>query len=292
MLTLRSVGALLSLLITATAAASAPISVIDDAGRSITLEQPAQRIISLAPHATELLFAAGASKRIIGVSAHSDFPPAANMIPSVGGISGIDIERIAKLKPDLIVAWGDGNKHTQMQRLRHLNIPIFVSNPHDFEDVATSIERLGKLSGTKPQARAYATDFRHRWKQLALAYQDARVVPVFYQLWKNPLMTLNDTHMVSKVLKLCGGENIFGDLTPLVPTISTEAVLAANPEVIMTPSDADESALTSWQRYSQLRAVKNKNLYTIPADAISRPGPRIIDAAENVCATLDLARNQ
>lgn len=270
--------------------AYANITVTDDNNNVITLPYPAKRIISLAPHTTELLFAAGASKRIIGVSAHSDYPAAANIIPSIGNISGIDIERVAKLKPDLIIAWGGGNADTQLARLRQFAIPIFVSTPRDFEQVATSIERLGALAGTPAQAHEAAMRFRQRWQELASNHANVRQVNVFYQLWKNPLMTLNDEHMISKVIQLCGGKNVFGGLKPLVPTVTTEAVLAANPEVIITPSDANESSLQSWQRYNHLIASKKKQLYTIDADQISRPGPRIIDAAESVCALLDAVR--
>jgi iron complex transport system substrate-binding protein len=287
----NSIAALL-LLCAATGVASAAISVIDDADNVISLARPALRIISLAPHTTELLFAAGASKRIIGVSAHSDYPAAANIIPSIGNISGIDIERIAKLKPDLIVAWGDGNAKTQLARLKQFNIPVFISTPNDFDRVASSIERLGVLAGTSEQAYEAATLFRQRWQHLVATYKDSKVVTVFYQLWKNPLMTLNDTHMISKVIEVCGGKNVFGSLAPLVPTVTTEAVLAANPDVIITPSDANETSLQSWQRYHSLIATKKKQLYTIAADEISRSGPRIIDAAEKMCVLLDSVRTK
>ncbi len=287
---IRSVLIVLTLLHITTGTALASISVIDDTNHTVTLERPAQRIVSLAPHITELLFAAGASKRIIGVSAHSDFPQAANIIPSVGNISGIDIERVAKLKPDLIVAWGGGNSETQLARLKKFNIPIYISAPNDFEHVASSIERLGTLAGTSEQAYEAATLFRHRWQYLVTSHKNVRTVSVFYQLWKNPLMTLNDTHMISKVIQVCGGKNVFGDLTPLVPTVTTEAVLAANPEVIITPSDANESSLVSWQRFHALNATRKKQLYIIPADEISRSGPRIIDAAERMCELLDNVR--
>lgn len=282
----------LTLLGLATGVARAAITVVDDADNIVTLVRPAHRIISLAPHTTELLFVAGASKRIIGVSSHSDYPPAANIIPSIGNISGIDIERIAKLKPDLIVAWGGGNSETQLQRLKQLKIPIFISAPHDFERVASSIERLGALAGTSELAYESATLFRHRWQHLVATYKNAKTVTVFYQLWKNPLMTLNDTHMVSKVIQVCGGKNVFGSLKSLVPTVTTEAVLAANPDVIITPSDANESSLQSWQRFHSLNATKKKHLFTISADEISRSGPRIIDAAEKMCELLDSARTK
>lgn len=270
--------------------AHAKISVTDDAGNIVSLARPALRVISLAPHTTELLFAAGANKRIIGVSSYSDYPPAARIIPSIGNINGIDIERIVKLKPDLIVAWGHGNPETQLERLKQFRIPIYISNPDNLEEIASSIERLGTLVGSNSQAYETASLFRQRWQHLVDTYKDARPVTVFYQIWKNPLMTLNNHHLVSKVIELCGGKNVFGTLKPLVPTVTTEAVLAANPEVIITPSDANETSMQSWQRYTALQATRKKQLFTIPADEISRAGPRIIDAAENMCALLDSVR--
>lgn len=286
----HALSVMLLLFSTAIVSAHAAISVIDDRGTVITLERPALRIVSLAPNVTELLFAAGANKRIVGVSSHSDFPAAAKIIPSIGNIYGIDIERIAKLKPDLIVAWGAGNPETQLARLKQLRIPMYISMPQDFEQVASSIERFGTLVGNNVQAYEAATLFRQRWQHLAATHKDAQPVTVFFQIWKNPLMTLNNDSLASKVIEVCGGKNVFGTLKPLVATVTTEAVLAANPDVIITPNDANESSQQSWQRYTSLTATRKKQLYTVPADEISRAGPRIIDAAETMCALLDNVR--
>lgn len=288
----HSLFVMLLLFSTAVAPTHAAISVIDDRGNVVTLQHPALRIISLAPNVTELLFAAGANKRIVGVSSHSDYPAAAKIIPSIGNIYGIDIERIAKLKPDLIVAWGAGNAETQLARLKQLKIPMYISMPDDFEQVASSIERFGALVGNNVQAYEAAALFRQRWQHLADTHKDVQPVTVFYQIWKNPLMTINNGHVISKVIELCGGQNVFGTLKPQVPTVTVEAVLAANPDVIITPSDANESSQQSWQRYTSLTATRKKQLFTVSADEISRTGPRIIDAAETMCALLDNVRTR
>lgn len=287
----RLAGGLLSLAaLLATDTAQADITVQDDLGQSVTLTKPARRIISLAPHVTELLYAAGAGAQIVGASNHSDYPPQAAQIPSLGGYNALDIERIASLKPDLIVAWHSGNKPLQLARLRSLGIPVFESQPADFGMIASSLERLGQLAGTDITAQAAATAFRARWQQLEAQYRGRAPLSVFYQIWSQPLMTLNGQHMVSAVLRLCGGRNIFAELPQLAPTVSVEAVLAADPQVILTAGDARDQPLERWKAFPRLRAVRDGQLYTVNADWLNRAGPRVLDAAQEVCGKLDQAR--
>lgn len=272
------------------AAAHAAITVQDDLGQSVTLAQPAQRIVSLAPHVTELLYAAGAGARLVGVSNHSDYPPPAASLPTLGGYNALDMERILSLKPDLIVAWHSGNKPLQLARLRSFGIPVYESQPADFGMVASSLEKLGHLAGSDTAAQAAAAGFRARWQELATHYQGRAPVSVFYQIWSQPLMTLNGQHMASAVLRLCGGRNLFADLPQLAPTISVEAVLAADPQVILTPGDARDQPLERWKQFPRLRAVRDGQLYTINADWMNRAAPRVLEAAEEVCGKLEQAR--
>ncbi|WP_038496908.1 cobalamin-binding protein [Collimonas arenae] len=269
--------------------AAAAISVQDDAQHTITLQQPAHRIVSLAPHATELLFAAGAGSYLVGVSDYSDYPPAAQKIPSVGSSAAVDIERIVSLKPDLVVAWSSGNSASQLARLRALGIPVFESEPHKLEAIASSLLRLGRLAGTEDSGAAAAKAFNARLAQLTATYQQRPPVRVFYQIWQKPLMTLNGSHMVSSVIRLCGGENVFGQLPQLAPTVSTEAVLTANPEVIFA-ADGGDTPDTGWQRFPKLAAVADNNIFKLTSNWMSRPGPRILDGAAELCQKLDLAR--
>jgi len=258
-------AALLSALLPAatTAATAAAVSVVDDSGHRITLAAPATRIVSLAPHATELLFAAGAGARVVGVSAYSNFPAEASRLPSVGDAMRADLERIIALKPDLIVGWKSGNNPAQLERLRALGLPVFDSEPRRFDDIASALERLGTLAGSD-EGRIAAARFRDALQQLRERYAARTPVTVFYQIWPSPLMTLNDAHIVSEAIRLCGGINLFGALAPLVPTVSREAVLKANPQAIFV---SDE-------------------------DARARAGPRMLTATARLCEQIDAARQK
>lgn len=281
-----------ALAVTLTLAASAhAATVIDDTGKPVALDRPAARIISLAPHATEILYAAGAGDRLIAVSDFSDYPPQVRKLPSIGGTAALDVERIATLRPDLVLAWSSGNSATQVAKLRKLGLTIFESEPRSFDDIASNIERIGKLAGTQKQAAKAAADFRQRAAAIAATYRDRAPVTVFYQVWREPLMSLNGKHLVSQAIRMCGGRNIFADLPQLAPTVGLESVLRADPEVILATSGKN-SVDASWRQYAKLTAVARDNLYAIDADWLARPGPRILDGTEALCRALDAARNK
>ena len=271
--------------------ACADISVTDDAGQSVVLDQPAQRIISLAPYITELLFAAGAGEAIVGVTAFSDYPEAAQSLAQVGGGGGLDLEAIMALQPDLVVAWQSGNPRGQVERLQSLGITVFSSEPRRLQDVPATLRRLGRLAGTESVAAAQADSFNRRFAELHEKYAQRPKVSVFYQIWEQPLMTLNGEHLFSDVLRLCGGENIFNALPTLAPQIDIEAVLLANPDVIVVAADDEGSPLlAAWQRWPQLSAVKQGHVYAIQRDQLVRHSPRILDGAERLCELLDDVR--
>lgn len=270
--------------------ASATVSVVDDSGNTVMLTAPAQRIVSLAAHATELLFAAGAGNQVVGVSEYSDFPAAAKQLPSVGGSGQLDIERIVSLKPDLIVAWGSGNNRRQLARLRKLGLTVFESEPRNFEAIADSLERLGALVG-RDDGRLQAQQFRQQIQTLQQEYAGRSRITVFYQIWSTPLMTLNDGHLVSQAIKLCGGVNVFGQLKPLVPTISREAVFTTNPDMIIV-SDEKGNGLERWRSFKRMQAVASGNLMTIDGGVMNRAGPRVIEATRTLCEQVDQARKR
>ena len=227
--------------------APAAVSAPDDAGHIVTLSAPARRIVSLAPHATELLYAVGAGASLVGVIEYSDYPPEARRIASVGSAAAFDIERIIALKPDLVVTWSSGNPAAKIVKLRSLGITVFESEPRDFENIASLLERLARLAGTDPIGQAAAKAFRTRLKTIAATYRHRPPVRVFYQIWNTPLMTLNDTHMVSAALRLCGGKNVFGKLPQLAPSsapkpsckrIRKSSFPAAATETIRLPAGA------------------------------------------------------
>ncbi|PPE70554.1 cobalamin-binding protein [Caldimonas thermodepolymerans] len=280
----------------AVAALAQPVSVIDDHGDTVTLQAPARRVVSVAPHLTELLFAAGGGERIVGTVDYSDHPPQARDIVRVGDSRSLDLEAIAALKPDLVVVWREGNSPRQIDKLRRLGIPMYQSEPRRLDDIGASLLRLGRLLGTEPVARREAQAFAQGLAALRERYAGRAPVRTFYQVWRTPLMTLNDRHMVSDVIRLCGGVNVFGHLDTLVPTLDEEAVLQADPEVILTaamgatPGTRPVDGLEGWKRFSRLQAVARDNLYAIDGDLLNRPTPRLLQGAARVCEVLDEAR--
>lgn len=268
----------------------AAVSVIDDAGRTVTLNLPARRIVSLAPHTTEMLFAAGAGTQVVGVTEFSDFPPEAKRIASVGNGVTLDLERILALKPDLVVGWNNGNAAAQLAKLEGLGITVYKSEPYDYAAIAASVEKLARLSGTDAIGHAAADRFRQRLKRLQDSYQQRRTVRVFYQIWRTPLMTLNGTHMVSSALRICGGENVFSGLKQIAPTVSIEAVIKADPEAIIASGGEQDDVLAGWKRFPGMTAVKRANLILIDGELLNRSGPRILDGTEALCKRLDAVR--
>ncbi len=256
------------------------------------LETPAQRIVSLSPGATELLFSAGAGDQVLAVSAWSDYPEQAARLPQVGDSNRLDLEAIVALEPDLVVAWVDGNSRSQLDRLADLGIPVLWQAPRSFEDIAAAVTDLALLTGRRALGQERAKGFLQGIRDLADQYRDARPVWVFYQVWNQPLMTVNREELISKAIRLCGGVNIFADLPRLVPRVSVESVLAEDPEVIVTAGrgDSDRAWLAYWQQYPGMRAVAAGNLYLEPPSLLQRPTLRMLEGARHLCTTLEQAR--
>lgn len=273
-------------------AARAAIEVPDDAGNHVRLARPAQRIVSLAPHITELLFAVGAGDTLVGASEYSDYPPAARRLPRIGGGNGLDLEAILALRPDLVIAWGSGNPRGQVERLRQLGLPVFVSEPRVMTDIVSSLERFGELSGHEETAALAVDRFEAQRAQLARRYSGRRAVRVFFQIWDQPLMTVNGAHLISDVNRLCGGINVFADLTALAPQIGVESVLKRNPQAIVAVGEqTDGAALQAyWQRWPELAAVREAHVYMLPRELLVRHTPRILQGAQRLCVMLDEVR--
>ena len=273
--------------------AQAGIVVTDAGGTDIRLAAPARRIVSLAPYITELLFAAGAGNRLVGTVDYSDYPPAARALPRVGGHS-LDLEAIVALKPDLVIAWESGSANAAVSRLRSMGLTVHLSQPNRIGDIAGELESIGRLAGTEATANAAAKAFRERHAGLAARYSRRPPVAVFYQIWKQPLMTVNGKQIISDAIRLCGGRNVFSHLPVLAPTVTVEAVIAANPEVIVASGmgEARPEWLDDWRRWNTLAAVAGDNLYFVPPDLIQRHTPRILDGAEKLCADLESARGK
>ena len=276
------------------AVGAAEISVRDDSGRLVTLPARAQRIVSLAPHVTELLYAAGAGDRLVAVGSYSDHPPAALRLPRIGNHDVIDYERLLALQPDLVIVWQSGNGARTVRRLQALGLPVFVSEPRRLEDIPRTLERFGRLSGTEESAATAAAAFRARLERLAARHAGRPRLRVFYQIWHAPLMTVGGRQMISQIIELCGGENVFAGLASLAPQVNLEAVLVADPEVIVASEQGPQPPawLYDWRRWPQLAAVRENNLYFVPADLIQRQGPRVLDGAQLLCEQLEEARQK
>jgi iron complex transport system substrate-binding protein len=270
----------------------AAVKVTDDAGGIVVLQQPAKRIVSLAPHVTELLYAAGAGDAIVGTVEYSDYPPSAKKLPRVGSHNAFDLERIIALKPDLVVVWQSGTIKSPVQKLRQMGIPIYSSEPKVLEDIARNLRQLGMLAGTEKIANITSDKFLAKLKTLRERYQTKNPVSVFYQIWHQPLMTINGSHMISQLIELCGGHNVFAELSALAPKISLEAVLAKNPQVIVGGSvvAANPDWKQDWNKWPQLRAVKSQHIFYVDPDLVQRHTPRILQGAEVLCQQLERVR--
>lgn len=273
-------------------ACSGAIELVDDRGDFLRLERPARRIISLAPHLTELAFAAGAGDRLVGVVRDSDYPPGARAIPQIGDASGADFERIIALQPDLVLAWASGNRVSVVERLRQLGFPVLVLEPRTLEDIPRHLRMLGVLAGTDAAAESAARNFSDRSARLRAAHQHGTPVDVMFEMWHRPIMTVNGDHMISDVLRMCGARNVFAELRHLAAEVSLEQVLMRDPDAIVVGSEAAGAGISDWKAYPYLKAVKRGRVYTVPADLITRQTPRILDAAEQICADLEEIRSR
>jgi iron complex transport system substrate-binding protein len=252
-----------------------------------------RRVISLAPHLTELVYAAGAGDKLIAAVEYSDYPPPARRLPRVGNSSAFDFEAILALKPDLILAWRSGNSPASLERLRNLGLNLHVSEISRLTEIPELIEEIGRLAGSEAQARSAASGFRARYLKLNKRYAGATAVPVFYQLVDETLLTLNGRHLVSDAIRLCGGRNVFAGLPALVTRVDVEDVLKADPSVIV--ASGEENAWLAWrerwQSWPGIAAVRERHIYFLDPDLMHRAGPRAIEGAEQLCAALTRARN-
>ncbi len=277
----------------AAAAGAATVAATDDRGVYVELPAPAQRVISLAPHLTELLFAAGAGARVVGAVAHSDYPPAARRLPRVGDASRVDMEQIVELGPDLVLGWRSGNAQDDWGRLESLGIPVFVTEPRRLESVAYQLLQLGRLTGTETRAKQAAARYLARLNALRRRYEERGEIRVFYQISMVPLYTVNRRHIINDVIELCGGRNVFAELDALAPAVSPESVIAADPEVIIAASGLSGGQLERfWRRWPAMTAVQRNNLFAVQPDQMHRATPRILKGIAEVCDALEQARRR
>ena len=273
---------------TPTAGGESALGVVDDGGRQVQLEAPAQRIVTLAPHGAELVFAAGAGAKLVGATSFSNYPPEAEQVPRIGDAARLDRERLLALEPDLVIAWPSGNRPQDLAWLEKRGITLYRSDPAKLQDIGENIREIGRLAGSGDIAAAATARFVDRLAGLRRRYSRPMPLRVFYQIWPNPLFTVGNGHIISQVLTLCGGRTLFPDLATLTPTVSREAVILADPQAIIAaiPEQDGDDPFTQWRRWRSIEAVRTERFIRVPADLIHRPTPRILDGAELICRGL------
>ena len=287
---MRVLGCVIGLLLAGSAIAQG-VQAGDDRGATIRLAQPARRIVTLTPHLTELVFAAGAGAHLAGVARFSNYPAAAQQLPVVGDAGQFDAERILALKPDLVLAWKNGTPAAAVARLEGAGLPVFVADFARLEDITRGIEAIAALAATLPASAAARAAFDSGLQALRARRYSGTPVRVFYEIWPRPLMTVNDAHIISDVIALCGGVNIFGTLRLLTPEVSLEALLAARPEIALGGSSMETAAGFAARWAALPPPLGNVPAHHILPDLIQRPTPRLLEGARLVCAHLDAVRS-
>jgi iron complex transport system substrate-binding protein len=251
-----------------------------------------ERIVTLAPNLAELVYEAGAGDTLVGVSAYSDYPPEVLELTVVGDAFMIDQEQLAVLGPDLLIVWQGGTPAHVVDELKSAGYTVEVIRTNSLSDVADAILRIGELTGYEATARQSVESYRSELDALAASFEGREDISVFYQVSGRPLFTINGEHYVSELITLCGGSNVFADLTDLAPSIDVESVVERDPEVMMASTDAGDDAFAEWNRWPGIAANRNRNHFLMPADAIGRATPRLVQAAHAVCTALEEARTR
>ncbi|MGE0072087.1 MAG: cobalamin-binding protein [Thiomonas sp.] len=272
---------------------AAPLQVTDDSGHRVVLPAPARRIVALSPQLLELCAAAGASRQVVGTIRGAADVRWARKLPIVGDAFALNLEAIALLKPDLILAWQSGTPPRDVARLQALGIPVYWSQANTFEALAATVQRIGVLAGTVPAATRWVREFDQRLTALRQRYAAQRpAVRVFYQVWSRPLITVGGPQLITQAITLCGGRNVFGALAVLSPSVSVEAVVQADPQLIVASGPRTAAWLQEWQRFTQISAVRHHQLVALPGDTLSRMGVDVLDGVQQLCSALATARKQ
>ena len=274
----------------ASSAPAAGVSEIDDLGRKVELKAPAKRIVALAPFLTELAYSAGAGGKLVGASAHSDYPPEARVLPQVASAAGPEIESLAALRPDLALAWQDSIRPFDVERIEKLGIPVFVARAKRLDDPPRLAETIARLAGTSAKAEVRA--YRERLRIAASAHAARARVRLFVEVWHRPLTTIGGTHWINEAFVVCGAENIFADLGTVAPVVSWEELYRRDPRAVLVtgPARLEAESRANWRERATLPAVKAGRLAYLDADTLTRPTLRLVDGVESVCAAVERFR--
>jgi iron complex transport system substrate-binding protein len=272
------------------AAAVAARTVSDDLGRTVQVPQAPLRIVSLAPGATEMLFAAGAGAQVIATVEYSDEPPAARRVPRIGDVAAVDMERLVALHPDVVVLWAGGGNPAQREKIAGLRIPIYQQQVARLADIPAAVRRLGALAETTVVAERAAATMEARLAALTATYgaRPGARPSVLLQVWNRPIYTVGGRHLMSDALVLCGARNVFADLPEAGPIVDMESIIARDPDIIVAAAPTGEGAawVADWTQLTSLSAVRHKRVVAFEDQALSRLGPSVIGATENLCRTL------
>jgi len=249
-----------------------------------------QRIVSLAPNLTELVYTVGAGKQLVGVSAWSDYPREVLDLPVVGDAFTVDQERLALARPDLLLVWESGTPTHVVDELRDIGYNVVSIRTRELDDVADALLQIGELTGHVREATEAAAAYRSELQSLRDRYQSLPPIRVFYQVAARPLYTVNNEHYISELISVCGGDNVFKDLSELAPTVDVEAVVDRDPEVMLASTDAGDDAFAEWERWPDIAANRLGNLFLLPADEIGRATTRVMVAGNAMCVALQQAR--
>jgi iron complex transport system substrate-binding protein len=248
------------------------------------------RLVTLSPHLAELVWSVGAGDMLVGVSAYTDYPVMFASLPVVGDAFALDQERLALLRPNLLLAWESGTPRHVVDELVQRGYRVETVRTASVADVGAALRKIGSLTGYDESADEVAFAFEREMSNLAKSYSGAESVRVFYQVSQRPLYTVNGSHYVSDLIETCGGRNVFAGLSDLAPMISVEAVLERDPEALLASEDAGPAVFSDWDRWPQLAANTYANRFIMPADEIGRATPRLLIAAKAMCGALERAR--
>nr|WP_301003766.1 cobalamin-binding protein [Arsukibacterium sp.] len=252
---------------------------------------PAKRIVALAPHITELLYAIGAGEQLVAVSAYSDYPAAARELPEVANYAGINLEAILALQPDLVIAWKTGNVATDISRLQQFGINVAFSDPLLISDIATELRYLGQLTGHQQQADALAENFEQQLTAIQTEYKTKARLPVFFSMGTEPLTSVANQAWPAQAIRLCAADNIMDETLGDYPQPGIEQVLQAQPQVIIQATAGATPADTSfWQAYQVIPAVERNQFIVVDADLLYRTSPRTLQGIRQLCQGLDRFR--
>ncbi|WP_199610995.1 cobalamin-binding protein [Flocculibacter collagenilyticus] len=258
----------------------------------LTEHEHKQRIVALSPHIVEMLFEIGAGDHIVATVDYADFPEQALSIPKVGGFYGVQIEKIIALQPDLVIAWKTGNQDSDIAKLQQFGIKVVFSQPKQLTDIANEFNMLGKLTGHQVEATQKAKAYLTLLNQITRDYESKQSLPSFYQLWSEPMMTINRNTWIHQLMQRCGASNVFAQNTADYPQISIENVMLAQPQLIIIPDERTDKPqpTINWQQWPEIPAVKHQRFISVNADLLHRFSFRMLDGLADMCQQIDNVR--